>query len=152
VKAQIARRWRALSLESATPEAIALSIAAGLVLGVLPLYGCPTLLCLAMGLMFRIHVPLLHAINTATSPLQLALVLPFHKIGERLLPQQTATVGNGGWHVAASVYGFTARAVTGWFLVCLPLGIALYLALAYTLRRCRTGQRKLTDEYQYAAT
>ena len=141
MRIRITRWLNRLTTEDVSPETIALSIVLGLALGVFPVYGCPTLLCVAAAFAVRPHVPLLHAINFVTSPLQLALIFPFHKVGERLLPAQAQLAGQGNWHAALVVYGFTTRVVAGWFLVCAPLGFALYLALAFTLRQYRAVPR-----------
>jgi hypothetical protein len=118
----LALHLRRLSLAGTSPETLALSIVLGVTLGVFPIYGCPTLLCVAAAFLFRPHVPLLQAVNAVTGPLQFALLLPFHRVGRHLLP------GVGG------VGGFTLRMIAGWFLVCLPIGICLYLVLRYSLR------------------
>lgn len=142
MRERIAQALRGLSLEGASAETIALSIALGLTLGVFPVYGCPTLLCLAATMALRPHLPLLHSINFLTSPLQLALILPFHRVGDRMLPA-TTRVDPGYWHFAISVYGFTSRVVTGWLLVCVPLGAALYVVLTVALRRYGRQERSL---------
>jgi hypothetical protein len=117
------RCLRGLSLAGAPPETIALSVVLGVTLGVFPVYGCPTLLCIAAALLLRPHVPLLHAINAVTGPLQLALALPFHQLGGHFVPG------------AAGIGGFTLRMIAGWFLVSVPIGAALYLVLWFWLRR-----------------
>lgn len=133
--AWIAREMRRLSLASASAETVALSVAFGLALGVFPVYGCPTLLCMAVAVLFRLHVPLLHSINLVTSPLQLALIVPFHKLGDRVLPASAAWAVPGHWQLALTVCGFTSRVVAGWFLVCAPLAFTLYVGLTFALRR-----------------
>src|SRR5262249_2671304 len=64
-----------------TPEKIALTIAVGLVLGVTPILGSATLLCtLAAGLL-RLNLGAIQLVNGIVYPLQLALVIPFLRIG-----------------------------------------------------------------------
>jgi hypothetical protein len=123
----LVRQFRRLSLAEIPPETIALSVVLGITLGVFPVYGFPTLLCVAAAFLFRPHVPLLHAINAVTGPLQFALILPFHRLGKLLLP------------AAAGVGGFTLRMIAGWLLVCLPAGICLYFVLRLSLRRGRVA-------------
>jgi hypothetical protein len=117
-----------LSLAGTPPETIALSVVLGITLGVFPVYGCPTLLCLAAAVLLRPHAPLLHAINAVTGPLQLALALPFHRLGRQVLP------------AVAGIGGFTLRMIAGWFLVCVPIGVALYVGLWFWLRRRHARQ------------
>jgi hypothetical protein len=125
VRRRIEREWARLALADAAPETIALSVALGLTLGVFPIYGAPTLLCIAAACVFRPHVALLHAINAATSPLQLALLLPFHTLGALVL----------GGPIASGAWGAAARVVAGWLLVSIPLGASVYVALLSALRR-----------------
>jgi hypothetical protein len=124
------RHFARLSLAGTPPETIALSVVLGVTLGVFPVYGVPTLLCAAAALLLRPHVPLLQAINLVTGPIQLALAWPFHRLGRLLLP------------AVHGVAGFTLRMVTGWFLVCVPIGLFLYVILRlWLLRRVNRAAR-----------
>ena len=125
MRRRLERAWMRFSLGNSAPETIALSVALGLTLGVFPIYGAPTLLCIAAACIFRPHVALLHAINAATSPLQLALLVPFHALG--------ALVLRGA--IAPGVGGAVARVIAGWLLISIPLGATVYVALLSALRR-----------------
>ena len=54
---------RDLALRGMSPEAMALSIALGFVLGVFPVPGCPTLLCALAALALRLNGPAVQAVN-----------------------------------------------------------------------------------------
>jgi len=128
----VKKLWaQVLDLRSLTPEVLAVSLAFGLVLGIFPVYGVPTLLCAAAAVLLRLNHPAVQLVNTLTGPLQLALFIPFHNLGGRLLP---------GLH-PGGVWDLAARAIAGWSCVSLPLGVLLYLALLGILRRAgvRTG-------------
>jgi len=116
------------SLDEAPPHTIAATVALGLTLGVFPLYGAPTLLCIGAAIVFRPHVPLLQAINLAASPLQLALALPFHRIGAWLLPNLAGTAHPKGRLLAAA-----AQMVVGWLLISVPGGAAAYVIATRSL-------------------
>lgn len=107
------------------PETIALILALGLVLGVFPVWGCPTILCAAAAAALRLNWPAMQVINQLSSPLQLALLIPLGRLGARILGS------NAGWTVA----GAARDAVAGWLCLCVPLGIAFYFALLFSLRR-----------------
>jgi uncharacterized protein (DUF2062 family) len=68
-----------------TPGKIALSIALGFTLGIFPIIGASTALCLLAGIILKLNQPLLLLINSFTVPLQPAMVLVFVRMGERLL-------------------------------------------------------------------
>ena len=114
-------------LAGLSPEAAASALAVGLVFGVFPVYGCPTLLCAMAAVLFRLNLPAVQMVNQLSSPLQWVLVIPFARAGARILG------GHGGWNLA----GAARDAIAGWFCLSLPLGLILYLLLRFSLRRCR---------------
>jgi uncharacterized protein (DUF2062 family) len=121
------------SVEGLSAESMAILLAAGLVLGTFPVYGCPTLLCLLAALVFRWNAPALQLVNQLASPVQLALLVPFARIGERILrpPAQAS-------HSALSrPSALTMQVLAGWLCLALPLGLLVYFAVSLALRRCR---------------
>jgi len=120
-----------------SPETIALIFALGIVLGVCPIYGLPTVLCAVVAMAFRLNLPAIQLVNQICSPLQLALLIPLGRAGARILGL-SKTVSPTHWNLA----GATRNAVVGWFCYCVPLGLALYAILAFGLhhrrrQRCR---------------
>lgn len=67
-----------------TPERLSWAIAAGIVLGVFPVLGTTTLVCLFVGWAFRLNQPVLHVFSNLVYPLHLALILVFIHMGEHL--------------------------------------------------------------------
>lgn len=128
MKARV-RRLRA-SLTGLPPEQLPLLVSVGLVLGVFPVAGCPTLLCLVAAFGLRLNLPALQVLNNLSSPLQLALLLPL------------ARAGAGICRASAPLAAPTARglalaalhAIAGWAFICIPLGVFLYFVLAFTIR------------------
>jgi uncharacterized protein (DUF2062 family) len=123
----------AASLQCLSGDSIAIILAVGLVLGIFPVYGCPTVLCVLAALVFRLNAPALHLVNQLSSPLQLTLLIPFARLGERILGSR-AGVPNG---LLSRFSEFTLQAVAGWLCVAGPLGILLYVVLSCALRRRR---------------
>jgi uncharacterized protein (DUF2062 family) len=123
VKATAYRFWA--SVAGLSPEAMALIIALGLVLGVFPVFGCPTLLCALAAGILRLNLPAIQLVNQLSSPLQLALLIPLSRIGAHI----------SGEPVAWSLAGAARDAMAGWFCLCVPLGLVLYFILLFTLRR-----------------
>lgn len=74
----------ALLSNGASPEQLAWSIAVGAVIGINPLLGSATTLCLAIATVFRLNIAASQAANYAVYPIQLALFLPFLDLGTRL--------------------------------------------------------------------
>ena len=137
-----ATRFRA-SLTGLSPETIALIFAIGLVLGVFPVYGVPTVLCAAVAVAFRLNLPAIQLVNQVCSPLQLALAVPLGRAGERILrfglnPGHSPVLKPGMtlWSGA----GAARNAVVGWCALCVPLGLVFYVILTFVLHRRRGGK------------
>ena len=68
-----------------TPEKVALTLALGFALGIFPIIGASTVLCLLAGVVLKLNQPLMLVVNSFTVPLQPLLVPVFVRIGEHLL-------------------------------------------------------------------
>ncbi len=68
----------------ASPHQLAWSLAAGAVIGINPIVGSTTLLCLGIALGFRLNLIASQIANHLCFPIQLALVLVFLRAGEIL--------------------------------------------------------------------
>jgi hypothetical protein len=68
----------------ASPEKLAWSIAAGLLIGINPILGSTTILCLVLALIFRLNVPASQLGNHIVYPLELLLIIPFIRGGSRI--------------------------------------------------------------------
>jgi uncharacterized protein (DUF2062 family) len=71
----------ALLRMGATPEKLAWSIAVGLLIGINPILGSTTLLCLAVAFLFRLNVAASQIGNHIVYPLELLLIIPFMRLG-----------------------------------------------------------------------
>src|SRR6202451_1966790 len=70
--------------QGVTPEKIALSLALGVALGVFPVLGSTTALCALAALVLRLNLPAIQIVNYFVYPLQIGLLIPFFRLGERL--------------------------------------------------------------------
>jgi uncharacterized protein (DUF2062 family) len=73
----------ALLRMGASPRTLAWSIAAGLLIGINPIVGTTTIVCLAVAFPFRLNVVAAQIANHAVFPFQLLLVIPFIRLGSR---------------------------------------------------------------------
>ncbi len=129
-----------------TPEKIALSIAIGAALGVFPVVGTTTILCTLAAILLKLNLPAIQLVNYLVYPLQLALLLPFLRLGEfafggRAMPflpeEMMAQIRSDPRNAAAVVGGAMMHAILAWLLIG-PLAVLLiYLVLAPVLRRVR---------------
>lgn len=81
---RIARPVIELLSQGVTPEKMALSLALGLALGVFPVLGTTTGLCALAALILRLNLPAIQIVNYLVYPLQIALLIPFFRMGEKL--------------------------------------------------------------------
>jgi len=124
-----------IAAEDLTPEHLALLVSVGLVAGVFPMVGVPTLLCVIVGFGLRLNPVALQLVNNISSPLQWALLLPLERVGARL-------VGDGPLD-AGKFLAAPLRAFAGWVCICVPLGFLLYFILLFVLRRRRAWFNRL---------
>ena len=71
----------ALLRMGATPQRLAWSIAVGIAVGLNPVVGSTTVLCLALSFALRLNIVATQIANHAMFPLELALVFPFLRLG-----------------------------------------------------------------------
>ena len=130
--------------QGVTPEKMALSLALGLVLSVFPAVGWTTTLCALAALIFRLNIPAIQLINYFMYPAQLALLLPFFRLGEKLfraphlpisIPHIYEMAHADLWGAIRFLWSTTWHAMVVW-AVFAPLSAALiYFALLPVFRR-----------------
>lgn len=124
-----------------SPRRLALTLALGFAIGCLPLVGITTALCLVVAVVLRLNVPAIQAANYAAIPLQLALVLPFMKLGSRLFatgqpPTLSRALFQGPALQAIRISGKVAgQAIGAWVLIAVPAVVVITLVLIPILRR-----------------
>jgi uncharacterized protein (DUF2062 family) len=135
--------------QGVTPEKIALSIALGAALGVFPGIGWTTALCAIAALVLRLNLPAIQIVNYFMYPAQIALLIPFFRLGEKLfhaphLPlsplQLQALIHAGLWQAIRLLWTTTWHAMVVWVLVA-PIFVAtIYVILVPLLRHALRKQ------------
>jgi len=148
---RIAGPLRALLRQGLSPEGIALSLSVGVAVGLFPVIGLTTIPGLALGAALRLNLPAVQLANWLSYPLQLMLILPFVRWGERLLGASPVPLSLPQLltEYQADPAGFVARSgltglhgVLGWLTV-LPLVVTvLYAATLPPLRAAGRGLRR----------
>lgn len=128
------------NFEELSPHKWSASLAFGIVAGLFPILGPVTVLSLALGWLFRLHIPLVLAVIYLIYPLQLLLMVPFTWLGEWGLGYVAyAAPANPDW--IDQLVHWAGAAVGGWLLVSMPLGFLLFAAAKWFFRR-RLRSRK----------
>ncbi len=125
-KRRVAQPIVELLRQGVTPEKIALSVALGVALGVFPMLGATTALCALAALILRLNLPAIQIVNYFVYPAQIALLIPFFRMGERLfgaphfaltVAQVRAMVHESYWGTLRALWTTTWHAIVVWCLV-----------------------------------
>jgi uncharacterized protein (DUF2062 family) len=139
--------------QGVTPEKLALSLAFGLGIGVFPVLGVSTVLCTVVALVLRLNLPAIQLVNYLASPLQLALIIPFVRVGEHLLglKEQPLSIkegfrimAQGVMHAIVTLWDAIVHAALGWIVIGPALIYALYRMLRPILARAAAARRVAT--------
>jgi uncharacterized protein (DUF2062 family) len=148
-KRRLGRPILELLRQGVTPEKIALSVALGAALGVFPALGCTTLLCAIFAIVLRLNLPAIQIVNYFVYPAQIALLLPFFRLGEKLfrvphfslsVPQFHAVIHASAWIAIKLLWTTTWHAIVAWSLLAPFFVGAVYLILTPILRRALRRQ------------
>jgi len=144
LRRRIARPTAELLRQGVTPEKMALSLALGVALGVFPVLGTTTALCALVAFLWRLNLPAIQIVNYFVYPLQIALLIPFFRLGEKLfaaphlplsLEQIFAAVHTSFWGATRFLWATIWHAAVAWCLIA-PLFVSLaYVILVPLLRR-----------------
>jgi uncharacterized protein (DUF2062 family) len=130
--------------QGVTPEKLALSLALSITLAVIPAFGWSVWLCGILAVAFGLNLPVMQAVNYFLYPAQIALLLPFFRLGEKLfraphLPlsvSQIYSMAHGNlWGTVTFLWSTTWHAIVAWGLLA-PFAVALlYVSLLPLFRR-----------------
>jgi len=139
-----------------TPRKLALTCALGVVIGIFPIFGTTTLLCLGASLLFRLNIPLMQLVNYIVAPIQLLLILPFIKLGSYVfglnpLPYTTdqliSMFKTDFWLLMKEAGLAVVMGIGVWSLASIPLFFILFFANFWFFSRWRgPAQRELKSQ------
>jgi uncharacterized protein (DUF2062 family) len=134
----------ALLRQGVTPDKLALSLALGMSIGLVPVLGVSTALCAVVALGLRLNMPAIQLVNYLLTPLQLLAVIPFLRFGEWIAqaPRSPITLeagltlqSQGAIHAVTVLATAIIHATLGWIVLAPVAAFALYQALHPILRR-----------------
>lgn len=142
--------------QGVSPQKLAFTISLGIFIGTVPAIWGSTLICACLALFFRLNHPSIQAANYLVYPLQLALIVPFYRIGAAIIPWGPSVsldifskglsrelLGNFVPIVAA-----TLKALAAWFLIAAPVAVLLYFILWTVFAVYRPVTRQTTPSSQ----
>ena len=119
------------------------SLALGVAFGIFPALGWTTALCAVAALVLRLNLPAIQIVNYFMYPAQIALLIPFFRLGERVfgaprlavsVAQRYAMMHASVWGTVRALWTTTWHAVVVWCAVAPVLVAILYLVLVPVLR------------------
>ncbi len=146
-------RWieqgKALLRQGLTPRQLALSIAVGVVIGIIPMLGVATFLVTGITIYFRLNLPLAFFVAYAVTPLQWLLFIPFIHLGEFIFQIDQSMLSLSAIASAYEVgilnliqvffweitYGMVA-----WCILVIPITWSIYLAAIQLFRHYRPSK------------
>jgi uncharacterized protein (DUF2062 family) len=126
-----------------SPDRIALTIAVGLCIAIIPIVGVTTILSFVAAWALRLNQPIIQTINWSSYALQLLLIFPFIRLGERIfkatplklsLDQLVAFAKSDPWGALVSLSTTFGHAVVAWALIVPFLGLLTFVAARPLIR------------------
>ncbi|WP_163717325.1 DUF2062 domain-containing protein [Mangrovibacterium lignilyticum] len=137
-------------IQSSNPHQAALSLTIGFYLGIFPIFGFTTVLCLLAGYIFRLNQPITLLVNILIAPLQLLLAFPFFVGGNFLFSelssiQLTMNFDELLQFLKTDCMGYLIqygiRSMSNWSVSGLLTGVPFYKLILFLTRRF-SGRKK----------
>ncbi len=138
----------------ASPRRLAWSLALGFVVGVNPLLGSTTLVCLVAAFVFRLNLIASQIANHVVYPLEIALFFVFIRVGDRLfhtghMPMRRheliQAVRDHPWDTTKLLWSWEWHALIVWLIFAAAIAPLLAAILTPVLRRLPLAQRDQAD-------
>jgi uncharacterized protein (DUF2062 family) len=134
----------ALLKQGVSPDSLALCVAVGIAIGLVPVLGVSTLLATAVALLFKLNLPAIQIAQVSMSAFQLLLIVPFVRLGEWMthaaaqpvsISAGLALMKHGIWQTVVVLKDAIIHASIAWIAVA-PIGIfVLYRILKPVFER-----------------
>ena len=135
--------------QGVTPSKLSLTIALGVIIGMLPIFGIASLVCAAIALSFRLNMAAIQLTHYAATPLQILLLVPFVRIGGFVFNSPPLPFSFGqlyqmflsdAWATFQKLWFTFFLGFVGWVMVSVPLAFFLYFVTLPVFRRLGTTQ------------
>lgn len=138
-----------------TPERLALTVAIGSMIGLSPLYGLTTLICVGVAAALRLNQAAIQVANYMVFPFQLMLIIPNIRAGEWLFGiehfpfnlEDLRLLFRESWINGILLFGKSMLiGAAFWAIIAIPLGFLVYYILVPLFRKARARYRKHKQE------
>lgn len=149
--ASVKKRLRCIATSGLTHRKLALTLCIGISLGIMPLIWGTTLICIVLAHVFRLNHVALQSVNYLLYPLQIALLLPFFKLGAYLFPWGPPVPPNlfpslirhpelSSLHILSWII---VKSLAAWLLTVLPSAPLVYGAVWTVTVKKSTGSENI---------
>lgn len=130
--------------EGISIERLSVSLALGITIGLIPLYGITTLIVGLIALSLKLNFVAMQIAHYIVHPLQIALIIPFLKLGDTLMKSGSISFSvqqyihlfkTDFWGALRELWLVNLSAIGVWLILSVPLFFGLYFLLVYTIRR-----------------
>jgi uncharacterized protein (DUF2062 family) len=140
---KFAKLVKACLVQGMSPRRLALTLALGAAVGMLPVIWGSTLLCALLAFRLKLNQAIIQAANYLVYPVQIALIFPFYRLGARIFPwgpavsvnvlrQRLAQDWTGDIQLLIVA---TLKALAAWLIMAPPLVALIYVLVLTILRR-----------------
>jgi hypothetical protein len=139
----LVQKFKGFLSQGSSPKELSVSTTIGLMLGLFPVLGVTTVAMTFISLRYQLNLALMLFVSYLIYPLQIVLLLPFVRFGERLFGATPASFSLDALQHAfrenflAALQDLGAAnllAVAGWFVMAVPAGLLLYWLLVPVYR------------------
>lgn len=125
-------------------ERMAVSLALGITVGLIPFYGLTTILVGAIALSLRLNFLAMQVAHYLVHPIQLVLIIPFFKLGSAVMKGASVsfTVKEylhlfkaDFWGAVQQLWKVNLSAIMVWLIISIPLSLLLYFTLKKLMQR-----------------
>lgn len=123
---------------------LAVSMALGITIGLIPFYGVSTLIVGALAYMLRLDFVIMQVVHYIVHPIQLALIIPFFKAGGYIIGNQEVSLTikeyialfkSDFWLALSEFWKLNLFGIIVWGLIAVPLFYGLYRLFVYSIKR-----------------
>jgi uncharacterized protein (DUF2062 family) len=135
LKAKLLHPLIALLKQGSTPYTLAWSVTIGFVVGIFPIIGVTTVICLGLAIIFRLNLVAIQLVNYLVYPVQLLLLIPYFQLVSWFfgtenpfssIDQIQRLFNQGFWEATYSLGWLLAEAIIIWGIIAIPIGFITY--------------------------
>ncbi|MES2733396.1 MAG: DUF2062 domain-containing protein [Bacteroidota bacterium] len=135
--------------QGVTPQKLSLTIALGVIIGMLPIFGIASLICAFLAFSLRLNMAAIQLTHYAATPLQVLLLVPFIRIGGLFFNQPPLNFSfsqlyemftNDVLATFQNLWFTFLLGFMGWLMVSIPVAFLLYFLTLPVFKKLSAGQ------------